>query len=135
MPQLATLFLRRNRGGVFLHFNLPPKKLEIVKVQDFGSEFLARFSPPAVAKCVRTILRIVHQTGNCRKRKPRGVDVLPGVGSGLVLGPLPLARRGRDEPFRFTTLSSLRRSVYRPCYIYSFGFAAAAFPLPFIQLK
>src|SRR3989344_4502427 len=26
MPQLARLFPQRNRGGVFLHFNLPPKK-------------------------------------------------------------------------------------------------------------
>ncbi len=36
------------------------EKLEIVKVQDFGSEFLARPSPPQAAKCVRTILRIDH---------------------------------------------------------------------------
>jgi len=38
------------------------EKLEIVKVQDFGSEFLVRPSPPAAAKCVRTILRITHQS-------------------------------------------------------------------------
>jgi hypothetical protein len=37
------------------------EKLEIVKVQDFGSEFLVRPSPPQAAKCIRTILRIVHQ--------------------------------------------------------------------------
>jgi len=42
------------------------EKLEIVKVQDFGSEFLARPSPPQAAKCVRTILRIDHQTKHCR---------------------------------------------------------------------
>ena len=36
------------------------EKLEIVKVQDFGSEFLANSSPPQAAKTVRTILRIVH---------------------------------------------------------------------------
>ncbi len=48
------------------------EKLEIVKVQDFGSllrkasdgqaEFLAKPPPPQAAKCVRTILRIDHQT-------------------------------------------------------------------------
>ena len=37
------------------------EKLEIVKVQDFGSEFLANSSPPQTAKCVRTIFRIQHQ--------------------------------------------------------------------------
>jgi len=38
------------------------EKLEIVKVQDFFSEFRGGLSsPPAAAKCVRTILRIQHQ--------------------------------------------------------------------------
>jgi len=36
------------------------EKFEIVKVQDFGSEFLAKPSPPQAAKCVRTTLRIDH---------------------------------------------------------------------------
>jgi len=40
--------------------NAAKEKLEIGKVQDFGSEFLARFSPPQAAKCVRTTLRIAH---------------------------------------------------------------------------
>src|SRR3989344_309737 len=31
------------------------EKLEIVEVQDFGSEFLAKPTPPQAAKCVRTI--------------------------------------------------------------------------------
>jgi len=34
------------------------EKLEIVKVQDFGSKFLTKPSPPQAAKCVRTILNI-----------------------------------------------------------------------------
>ena len=37
------------------------EKLEIVKVQDFGSEFRGGiFSPPVAEKCVRTILRIAR---------------------------------------------------------------------------
>jgi len=41
--------------------NAAKEKLEIVKVQDFGSEFLAKPPPPQAAKCVRTTLRIDHQ--------------------------------------------------------------------------
>jgi len=39
--------------------NAAKEKFEIVKVQDFCSEFLAK--PPQAAKCVRTTLRIDHQ--------------------------------------------------------------------------
>ena len=56
------------------------EKLEIVKVQDFGSEFLARPSPPQTAKCVRTILRIAPLNYQL------SVVVLKWCGASLVTG-------------------------------------------------
>jgi hypothetical protein len=53
------------------------EKLEIVKVQDFDSEFLARPSPPQAAKCVRTILSIDHVFLSCQRKRFR-IKILNG---------------------------------------------------------
>ncbi len=49
---------------LFLESIAAKEKLEIVKVQDFGSEFRGGISsPPQAAKIVRANLRIVHTFG------------------------------------------------------------------------